>query len=387
MSDQFSDPRSEQAFRDALARADEESFAPIDFGQVVSASRRRRDFRGMWAAVASFVAVAAVGGVVALGMLSARPTSTTAGMPAPAAGRSEEAASSASPVTDSGFAQSNYVSFLDVELQVPADWTFRDATSCTAPTGPYVELAPYRATSAVPVPACPDTGVRQAHLVWRVADPGDPVSASTTAASGWTSMSATVGTAFVTIEVPVAEQALGREILASARVVSVDHNGCTPTSPVQANPTAGTGSILGAEIGTVDAIAVCQYLTGASPGLPGPGQPALIGSSLLTGPTAEALWQEILAAPQGPGPATSGACAVGTPTVLSLHVTAGPQSFDLAVDYGCGMAGIYLGGQVRTLTPGNCSPLFTGSVVPDFADAAVARVCAPRAPMAASSPR
>ena len=65
---------------------------------------------------------------------------------------------------------------------------------------------------------------------------------------------------------------------------------------------------------------------------------------------------------------------MGTPTVLSLHVTAGPQSFDLA-------------GQVRTLTPGNCSPLFTGSVVPDFADAAVARVCAPRAPMAASSPR
>ena len=292
----------ERAFRDSLRRAAEaESFQPIDAADLPKAAPGR----GWPTAVAAAVVLGLVGllGFTVLPYLQQAGTATMGAAPAeapPDAGGGVEAQSAPemapAPARDGepgdpqpGF---RWESYRDVVVQVPEDWGYGQAPTsawCISeewPQAPYVDLA--HNLGAVPAIFC--EGVIPADkLVPYLAMAPEPVATVESLPDGWTAHRLTVGNVVVTVVIDDAGAALAEQILATAKQVPVDHNGCPTAAPPQASETdlAGLAGL---------PIVLCAYDTNPD------AWPGLRSSTRLDGEAAAAAWDAILAAPGGGGP-------------------------------------------------------------------------------------
>lgn len=273
--------------------------------------------------------------------------------------------SSGTPDLASPASGMRWVSMLDVAVQVPAEWGYGvalDSSWCAdrgdeaSPTPvsrrPFVALHSF--ARAVPAILCatprPPGSLQAEHVEWAFRASGQ--ADGDVAHDGWVYTSRAVGSAYVTY-VHRPGSAAGR-ILDTARVVSIDPNGCPVSAAggldarpaVVALPAAPTGGV------------VCQY------GLPATG-PNLLGSRSLSAVEASGLLAAVTAAPTLPGPAEEGpnACLSGpddptTRVVARLDGPGGGGQVWLTVG-ACRLATLDDGGGYRRATPEACRALLT----------------------------
>jgi hypothetical protein len=347
------DDRAEQAFRDAFRTRAEALEPEVLSGDPVRTHRRAWPF--------VLVAAAAVL-VLAIGTLVWR--STGSDHAAPAVG---------SDVTlPDGW---RWESHADVEVAVPDSWGYAYAPTdqwCIGydsdgkphnprtpalPTEGYVNLASAgMGSTAVACPAeVPPVALFVVHLSFLDDSPAPPVP------QGWSNVTRSVGHTRVNVVTDPAHQALADRILATAHVVTVDANGCSATSPIQAahavrpDPAFDVSALTG-----VDSIAVCQYLTD------GTGGPGLVASRLLTGSDGDAELSALRSAPTGGGPDRPANCTPdgwGMSGVV-LRLNADGQTHEMYGYYEwCFGNGFDDGTVVRELTPGDCQPIWGDRVL------------------------
>ncbi len=175
----------------------------------------------------------------------------------------------------------------------------------------------------------------------------------------WSLTSRTVGD--VRVHLLTEGTASTDEILATARHFDVDHNGCRPSSPVQASEFVRPEPFEVTDIPTVERVSVCQYQRGIPLG-----EPALMGSRSMTGTDADALLRGLQTAPRGGGPDKPDQCSEDSngDTGIALHLThdSGTDTMFVYTD-SCRGNGTDDGTVKRELTPDTCSPLFEPPVV------------------------
>lgn len=266
-------------------------------------------------------------------------------------------------------------SMLDAAVQVPADWGYGfapDSDWCAVPghqreTRPFVQRNPM--SQGVRAIACtepmPDS-LRQTHLTWRPAKPGDGDGVIKVGAGAWVRANRVVGSALLSVQVPADDLAIAETVLDSARVAGagVDPRGC----PV-VRPDGSAHSDAVADLATASEVTVCQYTVGPDAG------PNLVGSYRLLGVEAQDLLDAVRAAPASP---------------VVPHPSCGPAGNWLVLRFGDGVSEVRLqvascgrfvlddGVTVRTPTRATCGDLLVGPLwVADFDDT-TGPVCAPR---------
>lgn len=341
--------RAERAFVDALARHVDRDFEPLDPDELaraeaaiapapapVAASRR-------WLPLAAAAALLVTAGSVGLATLVRRPVAAVAPASAPQAqegvagapAADRGGAGAALPPLEAGW---RYESFLDVAVPVPDAWGYgaapgpdwcADTGGGTVPDAPFVDLNPrQRAVRAIACPTeVPPAERRQAHLTHRLAVEGDaPTSESD---DRWLTRSAVVGSAYVTVVVPVGSDALAARILGGARAVTADHHGCAVTAPAS-RPTGEAAGLPRA----ADGLVLCEYAAVTGPG------PHLVASAALDGAEAAGVLDAVRARPiVDPADAVEPDC-VAAPTasgdLLVLRFESGGRAREVHLAYnGC----------------------------------------------------
>lgn len=192
---------------------------------------------------------------------------------------------------------------------------------------------------------------------------------------GWTRIVRTVGAAQVQVVTEETHLDVARRIVASARQVEQDHNGCDATSPIQAGRFARPERPFDvSRIGGVDRIVICQY------DLRDADRPGLIASSRLDGEQAERELRAIQEAPVGGGPNTPNTCVPDmwgdTAVVMGLVQIDTIRWMHVYYEW-CFGNGFDDGTHVRALTRANCPPLWGGRVRTWSGSSAPFRACQP----------
>lgn len=266
--------------------------------------------------------------------------------------------------------------YRNVQLQVPASWEQSRWAGLKTPCGldrveqkPIVRR-PGGAVLAVLEP-CLDPTAPQQHVAPSVAFAGDRPGV-VRYADGWTKETRQVGEQLITVT--ASDDALRARILASASVVTdADGNGCDPASPLARNeilrPPAQGGLTT---VGEVESVSVCRYesFRGAAPRSDGaPYDLALEAGSRLTGPVAERLVRDLVAAPAGTGPTVTDRRACGSDPggeLIILRVDGSEHDQDVAYRYGgCKHNGTDDGTTLRRATPETAKAIFVGVHEPD----------------------
>lgn len=268
-----------------------------------------------------------------------------------------------------------------VEVGVPDSWGYAPAPGrdwCAGrrhlPTPGYVDTgSPSGGFLSIGCDGTPPASLTSPHLsFW-------PAGAEIPTPPGWVRDSRTVGSQRLTVTIDDAHRDLATRILATAHVVRRDHNGCTPSSPLQ-DPLAARPSPAFdvAALQDVDSIAVCQYVLGDPRAEIGPG---LVASQTLTGDHADAELAALQAASTEGGPNREHSCGAderGETGIVLLLRTGAEVHRMYALYESCSTNGIDDGTNVRELTRADCNPLFDARIhIVSGINAAFSR-CAPR---------
>lgn len=380
MSEDF--PTEEHAFRDALrAAADREPFEALD-----AAVLPRRTNRSGWSVAAAAAVVVGVVGLLGFAVLPYLQQAQTAGTaavpeaaPADAGGEESPPQMAPAPARDAALPPPQpgwrWESFRDVAVQVPQEWGYGFAPTsawCISEDwteAPYVDLA--RGGGMVPAILC--EGVIPAdklvpHLV--LSEPSAAPAESLP--DGWSYHRLDVGSVTISVLTDAAGDELAGQILASAVISQVDHNGCPAAVP--SGDSGALSQLAGAPL------AVCLYDFDA------PGVLGLRASVGLTDAAADAAWQAMAAAPPGGGPDDDSASTCQEPTP---DPSAGPQPDSVAfvvVDgqafrfafSGCtgnGLSDPSPGSPLREVTSQLCRTLLVPPLWVDTAFGPAAEVC------------
>ena len=365
--------RAERAFRDALSRRID-GFDPVDTD--VPSGRGPGRWRS-WGAVAA-AGVLVAGTAVGVGLVT-RHDGGSAGPNGPTTvPQTSQAAISDLPPPDAGW---RYESYRDIVVQVPDSWGYGSAPGsdwCASvggahrfPTEPYVDTN--NGFGGVLAIGCPNMGdpdplgMEAPEQYWAThLSLGLPLGEETPDGvrelDGWTRIVASVGHARFTVLSDQKHLAVAQRIVDSARVAQVDHNGCDASSPIQDGlfPRPEHAFDM-STIGSVDAIAICQY----EPGAP-LGEPGLIASRLLTGTDANAELGALHVAKVGGGPDTPNTCLHSEPpdTAIVLRLNPGAESKDVYVYYdSCVHNGFEDGTTLLELTEDDCARLWGDRVL------------------------
>lgn len=353
-------------------------------------SRTRRRRPAVWLSAAAAVAAVVLGVPIVLGLggMGLR------GQPSAAGGAAPEMAPGPRPASDIGGAAgqdsasrpadgaavggapgTRPVSFLDVVVDVPVAWGYDVAPGpdwCAEPrtprpNGPYVDRNPLSrgVRSILCTGTIPDSE-QQTHLTWRRLATGD--AAASVMVGAWVTVSRPVGSAYVSVTVPVGQEQDAWDILDSARVVDVDPNGCPVRLP--GGPPAA-GSL--ADLAGAASAAVCQYVLDGSDG------PDLAGSYRLDGEDADALFRSMLL---GDLQAVAGGAPACSPTgdvlvVRFADAADAERVARLSLNDGCG-SGWYDGVSVRPPSRVTCGDLLVGPLGASTFDGRWAGHCTPR---------
>lgn len=367
--------RAEAAFRTALAGAAAHfDSASLDPAAVAARSRPRSWWRtGLVAAAVLVLVGASAYGVARLGDGSTSERQTADG---PIVG--------ALPDPDSGW---RYVSYRDVVVQVPESWGYADAPGpdwCAfdeEPGKPPFPTEPYVATPEAGRfffgIGCPDTDTSAPgshdfesvprkywapHLTLDSNRNPDlpPGVLNADLGQSWTLTESHLGRVRISLLTDADTTPLVDRILASARQVESDHNGCEATSPAQAEPFVRPDPAFDvSSLESVGTISVCLYER------IGTNRPGLTGSRQLTGSAADQELAAIQAAPAGGGPDHPNNCVDDefgdSAVVLRLHD--GDATYDMHVYYEtCFGNGFDDGTTLRELTRDACRPLWGDAV-------------------------
>ncbi len=286
------------------------------------------------------------------------------------------AAPEALPAPESGF---SWLSWRDVAVQVPVGWDLGGEPSTDWCVGhdpdkdpptrePYYSLDP--ASGGVLDILCPDPGKTvpeefgpAPESLWAthvVLEPDDGSPDHSLTEGRWTLSTKAVGDVRVRVLAAEADVALVEGILDSARRFTVDHNGCEPTSPVQAAEFVRPEPYDVTRITEADSISICQYARSL-----GPDDPALMGSRRANGAEADAILAGLQEAPPGTGPDRPKNCVddLFGDTALALRIHEGEATHEVYAYYDwCFGNGTDDGVQHRELTSDTCAPLFDGTV-------------------------
>jgi len=289
----------------------------------------------------------------------------------------DDLSDTAFPTAQSGF---QWISWHNVAAQIPVAWDhgWEPSTDWCADFGshePWPQSAPYYtldpAHGARSDVGCPATGdgrddafgpapesLWQTHLALEPAD-GSP---DRTAVYGnWTLSTRTLGAVRLRLLMQEPESGLIDQILGSARLFTIDQNGCAPTSPVQAAEFVRPEPFDITAVESADAISVCQYDRSLDLD-----QPALMGSRRIEGPSAKALLTGLRQAPLGTGPDRPSNCISDRygDTALTIRLHSNDVTHDVYVYYDwCFGNGTDDGVNHRELTTASCSPLFSPPVI------------------------
>lgn len=378
------DARAARAFRDAFAAHGDE--APLEPLAVPTAPRRRT----WWVAGAAAAAVVAAVAV---------PTVLTRGDDtgdAPSADDPTTAVTRLAP-------GHRWLGYRDVEVQVPESWPFGDSPSrpdCASldrsyrgPERPYVEIGTgFGAVVGIgcspeelPADLPAEFGVLPfqywvSHVT--LADPREDSADGSWTFRGWTLTRRTVADVQVSVLAAPEDAGLADDVLASARTVTTDANGCPVTSRAQEEEFQVPAADPVPDGTWRGVVALCQYSRGVT-------SPAgLIGSRQLAGAAARSLVAAIGEAPVGGGPDNPGSCSHDDfgETALVLRFLpsdpdrAGTGAVPEAYVYydSCFGNGIVDSATTRTLTRSTCLPLFAEPPVRLWiAHSGVANVCIP----------
>jgi hypothetical protein len=368
------DERAERAFRDALSQQ-ADGFEPADTH--VPSGRGPARWRS-WGSVAA-AGVLVAGTAVGVGLVT-RHGGGLAGPDGPTTvPQTSQGAVSDLPLPDPGW---RYESYRDVVVQVPDSWGSGPAPRsdwCASaggakspyPAEPFVDTN--NGFGGVLAIGCsnmgdPDPlGMEAPEQYWAThLSLGMPLVGETPDGvrelDGWTRIIATVGHARFTVLSDQKHLEVAQRVVDSARVVQVDHNGCDATSPIQdglfPRPVQAFDM---STIGSVDAMAICQY----EPRTP-VDEPGLIASRLLTGTDANAELGALHVAKVGGGPDTPNTCLHSEPpdTAIVLRLNPGAESKDVYVYYdSCVHNGFDDGTSVLELTEDDCARLWGDRVL------------------------
>lgn len=376
------DERAERAFRDALTqRADTLEPASIS-------TRGRRGRR--WPLLVAGAAAAAVLAVVAT--YSVINADDDIGGPDPGAATATTADATDAPTpTDEPATGLRTVGYRDLEIDVPEEWASiptPNPNGCDYPETPFV--ATYDPTQAFTLQLCgtdeklrPPEGFPTAKLTeWSPNVQLSPTSAAAESLAdgsesyrGWTLTRNTVGAVRIEILTDASTESLVDPILASARTVETDINGCDATSSAQSNEFVRPPAFDLAGIEAVTSISVCQYTRGDTT------TPGLTASTMLTGDDAQAELEAIQGAPAGGGPDNPQNCLPDLYGDSALVLRLGDQDStvgDVYVYYDwCFGNGFDDGTTRRAITADNCPPLFSGAVQQYSGDGSTFALCHP----------
>lgn len=377
------DARAERAFRDALSqRADR--LEPATLGTPGQRARRGRQWPLL---VAGAAAIAVLAVTATLAVINA--ADDTGGPDLSAATADTDTTDTQTP-TDEAPSGLRTVGYRDLEIEVPQEWASvatPNPNGCGYPETPFV--ATYDPTQAFRQNLCvnrenPPEGFPAApQAEWTPNVQLSPTSAAAeslpdgkTTYDDWTLTRTTVGGVRIEILTDASTAAVVEPILASARTVETDTNGCDVTSPAQSNEFVRPEAFDLADIATVTSIAVCQYIRGD------PTTPGLTGSTMLTGDDAQAELEAIQAAPAGGGPDNPQNCAPDLYGDSALVLRLGDQdatASDLYVYYDwCFGNGFDDGTTRRAITADNCPALFSGAVQQYSGDGSTFALCHPQ---------
>lgn len=345
MTDQRPD-RAEEAFRAAFRAHDaEESFEPIDpaslrsvgAGADAADSRRRPRWGWLGAAAAAVLAVPLAGALLL--QQTAGPTASQGAAAPTVASRSQQAdagpEAGAAPAQGTATPESlpklrtgyRYESMGDVVVQVPETWGYGAALGTdwcaeevarAAPTEPFVDVNPVeRGAREVACEGGVPERLQRAHLTWTYHQGGDADGSEVV--NGYAIVRKVVGSVVLGVYVPEGEEDVARTILATARRVAVDHNGCDVRRGI---PAAGLDRPSPAwDAGTLAAgrAAVCQYTWTARD------LPNLIGSRALDADGTATLLDEVRASPSVSKPTPTADCAPRVRLVVRLQDAEGAR--------------------------------------------------------------
>jgi hypothetical protein len=378
------DDRAERALREALSR-EGDGFVPAELAAPTGRNSGRWRSWGAVAAAGLLVAATAIG----IGLVT-HDDGRLAGPDGPTTGPQTSQAVSELPPPDGGW---RYESYRDVVVQVPESWGYGSAPGsdwCASvggahrfPTEPYVDTN--NGFGGVLAIGCPNMGdpdplgMQAPQKYWTthlsLLSPSRD-EADVREVNGWTRISRTVGHAELVALADQEHLAVAQRIVDSAQVVQVDHNGCDASSPIQDGlyPRPMHPFDL-STVGSVDAMAICQY----SPRTP-VGEPGLIASRLLAGTDANAELGALHVAKVGGGPDTPNTCLHTEPpdTAIVLRLNPRAGSKDVYVYYdSCVHNGFDDGTQVFELTEDDCARLWGERVVQWSGSSAPFDLCHP----------
>ncbi|MFV0451815.1 MAG: hypothetical protein ACK5LS_06140 [Propioniciclava sp.] len=365
--------RAERALRSTLrTHADDIEIISLDPGELraryegSAGDAVRRPRRGaVWLAVAAVFGVALlvpVGGTIMRGEETASVTPV---------GDLEDLAlrEGAQSVPNAAPTDVRQETFLDVVIDVPADWAYGFTPGpdwCDGylrPTVPFVDRNPLARPDAPTL--CeqpPPAELNQTSLTWRRAQDGDAPSISRD--GDWTRASRVVGAAYITVVVPGDEGALANRILDSARVAVTGPRGCASRLE-PGRPTSGAVE----ELGSVNEASVCEYEMDGSPG------PNLVGSYALYGEDAQSLFDEMRAAPVAAAEPLPDCEMTGQMLVVRFAGGARQVQMDLSP---CGRNLLDDGTAYRTPDRSTCADLLTGPLWTGTVPEHVGQACRPR---------
>ncbi|GAB3822727.1 hypothetical protein [Kribbella italica] len=266
--------------------------------------------------------------------------------------------------------------YRNVQLQVPVGWGQSQWAGLKTPCGlDQVEQKPIvrRPGGAVlaMLEPCLDPTAPQRHVAPSVAFTGDRPGV-VTYADGWIKETRRLGEQLITVT--SADGALRARIFAAAAVViDADGNGCDPVAATARNeilrPAAQGGLTT---VGDVQSVSVCRYEGVRGPAPRSGGAPydlAMEASSRLTGPVAQRLVRDLVAAPAGTGPTvTDQRVCFDDPggEIIVLRVDGSVHDQDVVYRYaGCKHNGTDDGTTLRRATSATAKAIFVGVHAPD----------------------
>ena len=376
--------RTSRAFRDAFDRHAGDLPAGPDLTDVRRRARRRSTLTILGAA-ATVVALLGVTFAVTgeRSAVEGRVPVADATAPSPTASSDPAPTTASTSRPNEGW---RYVSYRDVELQVPQSWGDDLEPSSdwcideqTLPTEPYVAREePGRVVRSIGCPgeggfsSGPPTRLWAPHVTLGTSDleamPG------ITERDGWTVVRKQVGSALVSVTVE--DPQLAEDILATATVVTEDFNGCLARDPIQSTTFERPAPPYDlATIDRVDSMSVCKYPIGE---LANGGEPGLISSTRLVGEAAADELAALQSTPIGGGPDDPQNCVdymIGDEAIV-LWLNTGGQRHRVHVYYNwCFHNGFDDGTTMRSLTKDACMPLFTPPLSLLSGSAAPFRMC------------
>ncbi|MEV6282853.1 hypothetical protein [Kribbella sp. NPDC051770] len=213
---------------------------------------------------------------------------------------------------------------------------------------------------------CLDPTAPQQHVAPSVAFAGDRPGV-VRYADGWTKETRQVGEQLITVT--TSDDALRDRIFSTAAVVvDADGNGCDPESPIARNAVLRPPAQGGLEtVGVVESVSVCRYASFRGPKPLSDTAPYDLGmeaSSRLTGPVAERLVRDLVAAPTGTGPTVTNPRICGSDPggeLVILRVDGSAHDQDVVYRHaGCKHNGTDDGTTLRQATPATAKAIFVG---------------------------